>query len=188
MLWLLSSSVHRAHQENSCKNKRVPDWNAFEADFSLWRCVFPSCTSSMLWVWVSILWGLIIFPSEGFLFTWAIISQGKVSGVVQLCGMLLCQMETEHRSGPVSRSSLQSISGSKPKRWSLLQEKKKSKHNDSEITALHPLAGLIHTAALTLNLRRTVLFLVQLKISEFRFIMTGADKFAGKMQAVSLSC
>lgn len=67
-------------------------------------------------------------------------------------------------------------------------KKKKKKHNDSEIAALHPFAGLIHTAALTLNLGRSVLFLVQLKISQFTFIMTGADKFAGEMQAVSLLC
>lgn len=55
-----------------------------------------------------------------------------------------------------------------------------------ENAALHPFAGLIHTAALTLNLWRTVLFLVQLKISNFTFMMTGADKFPGEMQAVSL--
>lgn len=36
--------------------------------------------------------------------------------------------------------------------------------------------------------RRTVLLLGWLKISKCRFIMTGADKFAGEMQAVSLSC
>ena len=63
-----------------------------------------------------------------------------------------------------------------------------TKHSDSEIAAPPPFAGLIHTAALTLSLRRTVLLLGWLKISKCRFIMTGADKFAGEMQAVSLSC
>ena len=29
-----------------------------------------------------------------------IISQGEVSGVVQLCGAVRCQMQTESRSGP----------------------------------------------------------------------------------------
>lgn len=61
-------------------------------------------------------------------------------------------------------------------------------NNDSKIAALYPFAGLIHTAALTLSPGRTVLILVQLKISKFTFIMTGADKFAREMQAVSLLC
>lgn len=64
------------------------------------------------------------------------------------------------------------------------KEKQLTKHNDSETAALPPFAGRMHTAALTLRLGRTV----QLKISKCRFIMTGADKFAGEMQAVSLPC
>lgn len=46
--------------------------------------------------------------------------------------------------------------------------------------ALHPFAGLIHRAALTPSLPRTALFLGQLKIPRLTFIMTGADKYAGR--------
>lgn len=49
------------------------------------------------------------------------------------------------------------------------KKNKPTKPNDSEIAALPAFAGLMNTAALTLSLGRTVLFLVQLKISNADF-------------------
>lgn len=115
------------------------------------------------------------------------------SGVVQLYGVSQGQIETEHHLGPheLEQPTEHFGQGAKeviPAPGGQKQNKTHTKHSDSEIAAPPPFAGLIHTAALTLSLRRTVLLLGVLKISKCRFIMTGADKFAGEMQAVSLSC
>lgn len=88
-----------------------------------------------------------------------------------------------HSGDSVSWSSLQSGSGREPAAIPVLKKKKKTERSQHSIPS-----RLIHTTALTLSLQRAVLFPVWLKISKFRFIMTGADKFAGEMQAVSLSC
>lgn len=86
-------------------------------------------------------------------------------------------------SGSMSWDSLQSGSGREPEVHSCSRRKNPQRQRDRSTPS-----WLIHTAALTLRLQRAVLFPVWLKISKFRFIMTGADKFAGEMQAVSLSC
>ena len=122
-----------------------------------------------------------------------IVRQAEVRGVAQLCGVLQGQIETEHLLGPHELEQRAEHFGQRakvviPAPGGGKKTNTHTKHNDSEIAAPPPFAGLIHTAALTLSLRRTVLLLGWLKISKCRFIMTGADKFAGEMQAVSLSC
>lgn len=113
---------------------------------------------------------------------WASARASSEGWVIQQCATRHCQMPLLL----LSWSSLQSGSGRVPEAILLLGKKKKN--TKTEIAALCPLAGLIHTAALTLSLQRAVLFPVWLKISKFRFIMTGADKFAGEMRAVSPAC
>lgn len=110
-------------------------------------------------------------PFRGFPFHLSTHQSGRSQWGWFSCA-LSCQLETERCSGPQRYRNLQSILGREPKRWSLLQGKKKNKPtkpNDSEIAALPAFAGLMNTAALTLSLGRTVLFLVQLKISNADF-------------------
>lgn len=66
--------------ENNCQNTKRSRLKCIGGWLFPWDGVFASCTSSVLWVWVSVLWSLVILPSKGLLCTWTIVRQAEVRG------------------------------------------------------------------------------------------------------------
>lgn len=158
------------------KNQRSEAWSAFGLAFPAGGTCFPCTLHSHTEASSSSLRG----PSSP---EWASIRESSEEWFSSVLHSIV--KRSQCHSDSMSWGSLQSGSGREPEvhSCSWKKEKKKPTKRDRSTPSL-----LIHIAAVTLSLQRDVLFPVWLKISKFRFIMTGADKFAGEMQAVSLSC
>lgn len=128
-------------------------------------------------------------PFRGFPFHLSTHQSGRSQWGWFSCA-LSCQLETERCSGPQRYRNLQSILGREPKRWSLLQGKKKQTHKTQWLWDCSPpsLCWADEYGSIDIESRENCSLSRPAKNIQCRFLMTGADKCAGEMQAVSLSC